>query len=128
MGSWHRARADHPGAARREASRSPKKTADYSVEPSTRKFVAWGSRPRPGGRASPLTLVHHHQPWAASFTIWSKEGKINYVNAERAPEARLVTPNPWATLGSHVVASPAGLARRFEGGGISVRSFSHCNA
>ena len=44
---------------------------------------------------------------AASFTSWPKEGKINYVNAERAPGERLVAPNPWATLGSHVVASPA---------------------
>ena len=28
----------------------------------TRKFVAWGSRPRPGGRATPLALAHHHKP------------------------------------------------------------------
>jgi len=40
------------------------------------------------------------------------------VNAEHAPEGRLVTPNPWATLGSHVVASPASHGA-LEGGGGS---------
>ena len=54
---------------------------------------------------------------------WPKEGKINYVNAERAPGERLVAPNPWATLGSHVVASP-GSHGALEGGGLSVGSFS----
>jgi hypothetical protein len=44
------------------------------------------------------------------------------VRAENAPEERLVTPNPWATLGSHVVASPASHGA-LEGGGLSVRSF-----
>ena len=44
------------------------------------------------------------------------------MNAEHAPEGRLVTPNPWATLGSHVVASPASHGA-LEGGGLSVRSF-----
>ena len=34
---------------------------------------------------------------AASFTIWSKEGKIDYVRAEHAPEERRVAPNPWVT-------------------------------
>jgi len=32
----------------------------------TRKFVAWGSTPRPGGRAASVTLGHHHKPfWSA---------------------------------------------------------------
>jgi hypothetical protein len=42
-----------------------------------------------------------------SFTIWSKQGKLNDVNAEHTPDRRLVAPNPWATLGAHVVTSPA---------------------
>ena len=33
------------------------------------------------------------------------------MNAELVPEGRLVAPDPWATLGSHVVASPASHAR-----------------
>ena len=44
------------------------------------------------------------------------------MNAEHAPEGRLVTPNPWATLSVHVVASPASHGA-LEGGGLSVRSF-----
>ena len=32
----------------------------------TRKFVAWGSRPRPGGRVTPLTLAHHHKPFGSA--------------------------------------------------------------
>ena len=44
------------------------------------------------------------------------------MNAELVPEGRLVAPNPWATLGSHVVASPASHGA-LEGGGLSVRSF-----
>jgi hypothetical protein len=43
----------------------------------------------------------------ASFTIWSKEPKIDYVQAEHAPGERLVAPSLWATLSVHVVASPA---------------------
>ena len=31
-----------------------------------RKFEAWGSRPRPGGRATPLTLAHHHKPFGSA--------------------------------------------------------------
>ena len=43
--------------------------------------------------------------------IWSKEGKLDYVRAERARDERLVAPNPWATAPTlsdsvHVVASP----------------------
>jgi|SouAtlMetagenome_1021521.scaffolds.fasta_scaffold162276_1 hypothetical protein len=30
---------------------------------------------------------------AASLAIWSERRKINYVDAEHAPEGRLVTPN-----------------------------------
>ena len=44
------------------------------------------------------------------------------MRAEHAPEERLVAPNPWATLGSHVVASPASHGA-LEGGGLSVGSF-----
>ena len=44
------------------------------------------------------------------------------MNAELVPEGRLVAPDPWATLGSHVVASPASHGA-LEGGGLSVRSF-----
>ena len=48
--------------------------------------------------------------------------KINDVrNAEHAPENRLVTPIPWATLGMHVVASP-GSCGALEGGDVSVRT------
>ena len=47
--------------------------------------------------------------------------KINYVDAENATEGRLVTPNTSATLGMHVVASPASHGA-LEGGGLSVRS------
>ena len=39
--------------------------------------------------------------------ISSKEGKIDHVQAEHAPEERLVAPIPWATLSVHVVPSPA---------------------
>ena len=38
-------------------------------------------------------------------SIWSEPRKINYVNAENAPESRLVTPNTWASLVTHVVTS-----------------------
>ena len=51
-----------------------------------------------------------------------KERKIDYVEAENAPEERRVAPNPWVTLSVHVVASPASHGA-LEGGGISVRSF-----
>ena len=37
-----------------------------------------------------------------------------------APEDRLVTPIPWATLGMHAVASP-GSCGALEGGDVSVR-------
>ena len=53
----------------------------------------------------------------ASFTIWSKERKIDYVDAEHAPEDRLVAPNTWATLSVHVVASP-GSHGALEVGGL----------
>ena len=53
---------------------------------------------------------------------WSKEGKIDYVQAEHAPEERLVAPIPWATLSARVVASPASHAA-LEVGGLSVHSF-----
>ena len=59
----------------------------------------------------------------ASFTIWFKEGKIDYVRAEHAPEERLVTPISWATLSVHVVASP-GSHGASEVGGLSVHSFA----
>ena len=61
------------------------------------------------------------QAWAASFAIWSGQRKINDVEAEHATEGRLVTPNTSATLGTHVVASPASHGA-LEGGGLSVRS------
>ena len=32
--------------------------------------------------------------WAASFAIWSEPRKFNNVDAEHAPEDRLVAPNP----------------------------------
>jgi len=38
----------------------------------------------------------HKEPasaWTASFTIWSEQGKLNDVNAEHAPDRRLVAPN-----------------------------------
>ena len=44
------------------------------------------------------------------------------MDAEHATEGRLVTPNTSATLGMHVVASPASHGA-LEGGGLSVRSF-----
>ena len=44
------------------------------------------------------------------------------MNAELVPEGRLVAPISWATLGTHVVASP-GSHGALEGGGLSVRSF-----
>ena len=43
------------------------------------------------------------------------------MDAENATEGRLVTPNTSATLGMHVVASPASHGA-LEGGGLSVRS------
>ena len=43
------------------------------------------------------------------------------MDAEHATEGRLVTPNTSATLGMHVVASPASHGA-LEGGGLSVRS------
>ena len=36
-----------------------------SRAPGTRKFVAWGSRPRPGSRAPPLSLGRHHKPFGS---------------------------------------------------------------
>ena len=45
------------------------------------------------------------------------------MQAEHVAEERLVAPNPWATLGVHVVASP-GSHGALEGGGLSVRSFA----
>ena len=47
---------------------------------------------------------------------------LGYVNAEHAPEGRLVAPNLWATLSVHVVASP-GSHGAPEVGGVSVRNF-----
>ena len=44
------------------------------------------------------------------------------MRAEHAPEARLVAPNLWPSLGTHVVASPGSHGAR-EGGGLSVHSF-----
>jgi hypothetical protein len=35
-----------------------------------------------------------------------KERKIDYVDAEHAPEERLVSPSLWPSLSVHVVASP----------------------
>ena len=46
------------------AQRSPSSSGleiDFVAKLRTRKFVAWGSRPRPGGRATPLTLGRHHE-------------------------------------------------------------------
>ena len=45
------------------------------------------------------------------------------MDAEDATEGRLVTPNTSATLGTHIVASPASHGA-LEGGGLSVRSLS----
>ena len=53
---------------------------------------------------------------------WSKEGKIDYVQAEHAPEERLVAPNLWPSPGVHVVASP-GSHGASEVGGLTVHSF-----
>ena len=53
--------------------------------------------------------------------IWSKEGKIDHVQAEHAPEERLVAPSLWATLSVHVVASPGSHAA-LEVAVLSVRS------
>ena len=58
----------------------------------------------------------------ASFTIWSKERKIDYVQAEHAPEGRLVAPNLWPSLGVHVVASQGSHAA-LEVGALTVHSF-----
>ena len=44
----------------------------------------------PRGRAKAQNV--HCRAWAASFAIWSEPRNINYVNAEYAPEGRLVTP------------------------------------
>ena len=52
-----------------------------------------------------------------------KNEKVDYVEAENAPEERRVAPNPRATLSVHVVASPASHGA-LEGGGLSVRSLS----
>ena len=38
---------------------------------STRKFVAWGSTPRPGGRATPLTPGRHYKPFWSGRTARS---------------------------------------------------------
>ena len=46
----------------------------------------------------------------------------DYVRAEHPPEERLVAPISWATLGTHVVASPGSRAA-LEVGGLSVRNF-----
>ena len=35
---------------------------------STRKFVAWGSTPRPGSRAVSVTLGHHYKPFGSART------------------------------------------------------------
>ena len=45
------------------------------------------------------------------------------MQAEHAPEKRLVAPNPWATLSVHVVATPASHTA-LEVGGLSVHSFA----
>ena len=34
----------------------------------TRKFVAWGSTPRPGSRAASVTLGYHHKPFGSART------------------------------------------------------------
>ena len=41
---------------------------------STRKFVAWGSTPRPGGRTTPLTLGRHHEPFGSVRIARSPHG------------------------------------------------------
>ena len=50
------------------------------------------------------------------------ESRNRRLEAENAPEARRVAPNPWATLSVHVVATPASHAA-LEVGGLSVHSF-----
>ena len=35
---------------------------------STRKFVAWGSTPRPGSRAAFVTLGYYHKPFGSART------------------------------------------------------------
>ena len=42
---------------------------------------------------------------------------LSYVRADHAPEDRLVTPNPWATLGVHIVISQ-GSHGALERGGL----------
>ena len=47
------------------------------------------------------------------------------MQAEHAPEKRLVAPSLWATLSVHVVASPAlHAALEVQVGGLSVHSFA----
>ena len=38
------------------------------------KFLTKGSRPRPGGRATPLTLAHHHKPFGSGRIARSPHG------------------------------------------------------
>jgi hypothetical protein len=55
------------------------------------------------------------------FTNWSKERKIDYVDAEHAPEERLVSPSLWPSLSVHVVASlDSHTARRKGAGSVTV--------
>ena len=65
---------------------------------------------------------------SASEWCWRLVGvqHIDYVRAEHPPEERLVAPISWATLGTHVVASP-GSHGALEGGGLSVHSFFSIN-
>ena len=71
--------------------------------------------------------------WHARITQRHRVGELEpktvflgYVNAEHAPEGRLVAPNLWATLSVHVVASP-GSHGAPEVGGLTVHSFSRAN-
>ena len=53
----------------------------------------------PRGRAKaefpkPKMYTPASRAWAASFAIWSEPRKFNNVDAEHAPEDRLVAPNP----------------------------------
>jgi hypothetical protein len=50
----------------------------------TRKFLAWGSTPRPGSRAAPLSLGRHHKPFGSVRIARSLHG-IDLVGASPRP-------------------------------------------
>ena len=107
-----------PTSARRSSREGSRATSHRAVARS-QTCEDYATTPRRRVRAR---IVLSRRGQLVSFTILSKEGKIDYVRAEHAPPERWVAPNPWATLGSHVVASPASHGA-LVGGGLSVGSF-----